>query len=160
MRITKALCAVALSAAAVSPVASAAPPHPDSCTATVEGVTVPANPGGIVATAAVVAVAGEVVCVRDVLASTIGELATPYEGHIDLDVYTDTGVHVCDVPFLPVQSAGPVLAMAHAGQCVLDVTNPYRTRPLRVRLRWAAMPPYVCCGDLWANVSPAGVAVR
>ncbi len=153
------LAAAAVAASLLTTPASAATPHPATCVGAVEGVLVPANPGNLAVTAAVAVVSGQVECHPDPLWTPPGALLTAYTGHIDIEVMTASGVFVCDAPFQEFPSAGPVLVMTIAHTCVIPVTQPLRTSPLYARLRWATMPPYICCGERRALLNPVGFAV-
>jgi hypothetical protein len=158
MRITRVLAAAAVAGTLLVPgQAGAATPHPGSCTGVVEGVLVPANPAGLAETAALAVVSGQVECHRDPLTTAPVDLLTPYTGHIDIEVMTASGAFVCDAPFREYDAVGQVLVMEIEHVCVIPVSQPLRTQTLYARLRWATMPPYICCGERRVALSPVGV---
>ncbi|HEU0132348.1 MAG TPA: hypothetical protein VFQ85_15290 [Mycobacteriales bacterium] len=148
--------AAVLALSAAVPGATAATPDPHSCTMQAAGEVVPANPGNIVATAAVVNVDATVECTLDPLRTTVTDMVNGYGGDMSLGVYTDTGVQLCGAPLAVYRSTGPVLVMVQHLECVLGVDQALRTRPLYGRVDWATNPPYLCCGFRWFRISPVG----
>jgi hypothetical protein len=160
MRIARLVAAagVALAVSTAVPGASAATPAPQSCSVQAAGEVVPANPGGVVATAAVANADAVVECTLDPLHTTIADMVAGYGGDISLGIYTDTGVRLCAAPLAVYRSTGPVLVMAnHVDACLIGVDQPLRTRPLYMRIDWATNPPYMCCGFRWVPITPVGV---
>lgn len=161
MRFTKLFAVVVLAGSTFAPQAGATPPpDPHTCTATLEGAVVPANPAGLIQTAAIVVAAGEVVCLRDVLNSTPNETLSTYSGHITIAIVTDQGDLLCDKGPVVANSVGPVLVNAIDIECIVPVTDPRRTRPLKAVLHWATLSPYWCCDSIETPLSPVGVAAQ
>jgi hypothetical protein len=158
VRITRLLVAVAIAATAMTAPADAGTPSPASCQTKIEGAVVPANPGGVAATASVIVVSAQVECHRDPLTTPPIELDDHWWGHISLDVTTDSGQSMCGHGPDTFNAVGPVLVMAFQQTCVLPVTEPARLRPLTAHLYWATLPPYQCCGIRHQPLNPVGIA--
>lgn len=168
MRITRYLATVAVVGGLLAPNAAAAPPPPPApqdCLASLEAALVPANPGNLLVTGAVIVASAQVVCVRDTdpLDQSVNDMATPYGGHTSMQVWTtDTNERLCDFGPKVHTSVGPLLVMPMEIKpldCDLGVSNPRRTRPLLVILHFATQYPYRCCDTrvVYLSPIPAGV---
>lgn len=151
--------AAVLCAASLAAPAAANPPHPNACTAVGSGAVVPANPGGLASTAAVVAFGADVVCAKDLLATPPQEHADLYKGHLTVVLLAQNGGAVCGARSAVSEwpSVGSVLVMAVHDVCVIPVTDARRLQPLSVQIYWATLSPYVCCGSKNVPITPVGV---
>lgn len=166
MRFTKYLAVTAVIGGVLAPNAGAIPPStpaPEDCLASLEAALVPANPGNLLVTGAVVVATAQVVCVRetDPLDQSVNDMTTSYGGHTTLEVWTtDTNQRLCGFGPKVHTSVGPLLVMDMEilpTQCDLGVSNPNRTRPLLVILHFATQHPYQCCDTRVVYLSPLPV---
>lgn len=161
MRLIRLIAVPALAAAlAVPQAASAEPPHPSNCVATIEGVATPADPGGLVATGVVAVATAQVVCVHDLLNSTVNQLIEPWHGHITMTIQYQNGVtpagcsHGPDKP----DAVGPLLVMTAVQTCVIPVSDPDHVRTLVAIVDFATVDAnhYKCCQQVSARLVPVG----
>ena len=163
MRLTRLIAVPALAAAlAVPQAASAVPPDPWECVATIEGVATPADPLGLVATGVVAVAAAQVVCVHDLLDSSVNHLLEPWHGHITMTIKTQSGYTPPGCSHGPEKpdAVGPLLVMNAVQTCTIPVSDLNRLDTLVAYVDWAAADNngnYKCCQQLSTRLVPVGV---
>jgi hypothetical protein len=104
--------------------ASAAPPAADSCDITVTGYRVPHQNVGLALTAEVDTVVATVTCRLDGLLTTPPIDDVPYQGDLQVGVFTDSAYCEAGSTTFAIPSAGPTLVLAATGQCTFDASEP------------------------------------
>lgn len=137
------------------------PPDPSTCTATIEAVATPADPGGVVATGRVALASAQVVCTRDPLTTPPIDYVNGWWGHITIYWQTAYGYFPANCGHGPdvINAVGPILVLAAVQQCVIPVSDPRRGEPLEAVLKWATLDGsnYLCCGTRVAKATPVGI---
>lgn len=163
MRISRFLALASVVTAFAAPQhASAAPPSPHSCTAKLEAVATPADPGGIVATGVVAVGSAQIICTRDVLTTPPADYVNGWWGHITIYFQTTGGYFPANCGHGPdvINAVGPVLVLAAVQQCVIPVSVAQRTQPLEMVVHWATLDArnYLCCATRVVRATPVGVS--